>query len=461
MFAAIARRYRAENGYRHVLQLGFPLVVSMSAATVMQFTDRIFLSWRSLDDIAASMPASAANFLAMGFCIGVVSYLNAFVAQYTGAGRPERVGAALWQGLRFAALAAAGLALLSLAAGPVFSLAGHGAAVQALEEDYFRVLCWGSGFNVAAIALSTFYSGRGLTRPVMLVNLAGAALNIPLDYALIFGWGPFPELGIFGAGLATAISWAFNALLFALLVFRRDNEAEFRTRSARAYDRDLFGRLMRFGLPGGAQFCIDLFAFSFFLFLVGRLGRHELAATNIVFTLNHLAFLPMFGLHVAVETLVGQAVGRGRPGDGAASTVSAVHLCLAYMAVVGLAFVLAGGPLMRLFTPAQSTPEAFAPVAEAGVVLLRFVAVYTLFDALAITFMGALKGAGDTRFVMLLSAALSILVVVVPSYLLLEVLHAGLYAAWSLVAAWVVILAAACTARFMQGKWRRMRIIET
>lgn len=460
MFAAITRRYCAENGYRHVLQVGFPLIVSMSAATVMQFTDRIFLSWHSLDAIAASMPATAANFLPLGFCIGVASYLNAFVAQYTGAGRPERVGAALWQGLRFSALAAAGLALLSLAAGPVFSLAGHGAAVQALEEDYFRVLCWGSGFNVAAVALSAFYSGRGLTRPVMVVNLAGAALNIPLDYALIFGWGPFPELGIFGAGLATAVSWGFNALLFALLVFRRKNEAEFRTRSARAYDRDLFRRLLRFGLPGGAQFFIDVFAFSFFLFLVGRLGQDQLAATNIVFSLNHFAFLPMIGLHVAVETLVGQAVGRGRPGDGAAATLSAAHLCLGYMAVVGLAFVLAGGPLMRLFTPAQSTPELFAPVVASGVVLLRFVAVYSLFDGLAITFMGALKGAGDTRFVMLLSAATSTLVVIIPVWLALEVFHAGLYAAWSFVAAWVVILAAACTARFFQGKWRRMRVIE-
>ena len=220
MLAALKRRYHAENGYAQVLRVGLPLIVSMSAATVMQFTDRIFLSWHSLDAIAAAMPATAANFLPMGFCMGVASYLNAFVAQYTGAGRPDRVGAALWQGLRFAALAGVGLALLSLAAGPVFALAGHGPAVQALEADYFRVLCWGSGFNVVAVTLSAFYSGRGLTRPVMLVNLAGAGLNIPLDYALIFGWGPFPEWGIFGAGLATAVSWGFTALLFALLVFR-------------------------------------------------------------------------------------------------------------------------------------------------------------------------------------------------------------------------------------------------
>ncbi len=460
MFAALRRRYRAENGYRHVLRVGFPLIVSMSAATLMQFTDRIFLSWYSLDAIAASMPATAANFLPMGFCMGVASYLNAFVAQYTGAGRPERVGAALWQGLRFSALAAVGLALLALAAGPVFSLAGHGAAVQALEEEYFQVLCWGSGFNVAAVALSAFYSGRGLTRPVMLVNLAGAALNIPLDYALIFGWGPFPELGIFGAGLATAVSWACNALLFALLVFRRRNEEQFRTRSARDFDPDLFRRLLRFGLPGGAQFFIDIFAFSFFLFLVGRLGQDELAASNIVFSLNHLAFLPMIGLHVAVETLVGQAVGAGRPDDGAAATLSAVHLCLAYMAGVGLVFVLAGGPLMRLFTPAGMAPADFAPVVGAGVALLRMVAFYTLFDALGIIFMGALKGAGDTRFVMLAAAISSVCMVVIPVWLLLEVLHAGLYAAWACIVGWVLAIAAACTVRFARGRWRSMRVIE-
>ncbi len=455
------QRWSQPNGYRQVLAVGLPLVVSFGTTSLIHFTDRVFLANYSVDAIAASLPAGIASFLSLCFFMGVVSYVNVFVAQYVGAGAGERVGASLWQGIYFSLGSALFLACLYFIAEPLFSLGGHPGPVQRLEVVYFRILTLGSGLVVLATTLSCFFSGRGLTRPVMLINLAGAGLNIPLDYLLINGVGPFPELGIVGAGLATVASQALMTVLFALAVFRPEHDRVFAVRRAWAFDRGLFGRMMRYGLPGGVQFFMDIFAFTFFVFMVGRLGRAELAATNIVMAINTLSFMPMIGLSIAVSTLVGQAIGAGRPSGGVTAASSTLHITLAYMGLVGLCFVLLPEYLLAPFMDDQASPAARAELLRLGVLLLRFVAVYTLFDALAIIYMGALKGAGDIYFVMWTLGLAAVGILIVPTWLGLEVLGLGLPFLWGCVVLYVAVLGLAFRWRFKRGAWQKMRVIET
>jgi MATE family multidrug resistance protein len=453
-------RWQGPGGYREVLTVGLPLVFSMISHTVMQFTDRIFLGNYSLEAIAASLPAGIAAFLFLSFFMGVAEYVGVFVAQYTGAAATRRVGAAVWQGLYFCAGSAVVLAALACAGDPLFALGGHGPEVRELEVAYFRILCGGGGIALTGVCLSCFYSGRGRTLPVMLVNMAGAAVNIPLDYALINGvWG-FPELGIVGAGIATLIGSAVIAALFVVLVFSRKNAQVYGTRAGWRFDRDLFGRLMRYGLPGGVQFFLDIFGIAVFVLMVGRLGKTELAATNIVISIELLAFLPLIGLSVATSVLVGQAIGAGRPENGARAAGSAVRLGAACMAVASLVFVTVPEPLLALFRTRDLPPESFAAVVEQGRVLLRFVAVYSLIDAPALIYLGSLKGAGDTRFVMWTLGICSLLVLVAPSYLLVEHLGVGLYGPWACLTLYVVVLTAVSAPRFRGGKWKEMSVIE-
>lgn len=457
---AITRRWNAPNGYRQVLAVGLPLMASMASATVTQFTDRMFLGRYSLDALAASLSGSITNFTLTAFFVGVVSYVNVFVAQYTGGERPERVGAALWQGIWLSLCFGALVALAGLPAEPLFGLAGHSPEVRAMEADYFRILCLGGVMNILAVALSTFFSGRGLTRPVMLVNMAGALLNIPLDYALINGaWG-LPELGIQGAGWATVLSWSLSAALFAALVFRPANESRYRTLSAWRPDRALLRRLLAFGLPGGAQLFLDMFGFMCFVLIVGRLGTGELAATNMVLSLNHFTFLPMVGLHIAAETLVGQAMGAGKPDHAVQAAASSVHLCIAWGLAVGLVFLTVPGPLLAVFKPVGYSAAQYAPIADTGRVLLAIVVAYTVFDGMAIAYTGALKGAGDTRYVMILAGVLSLFGLVLPTYLVVEVLGLGIYPAWSLLVVFLVLYALLTRRRFKSGAWRSIRVVE-
>lgn len=448
------------NGCRDVLAISLPLVISMVSHTVMLFTDRLFLSRYSVDAIAAATPSGLLAFMFMCFFAGVVGFANTLVAQSVGAGMRDQVGRAVWQAIYFAIFSGIVLAALSFSGDFFFRFAGHPEAVRAQEKFYFSILMQGAVFALLHDALACFYSGQGLTRPIMFINLVGVVVNIPLDYALIYGVGGFPEMGIAGAAIATVMGHVLMLALFAVLVFSRKNNRLFGMRRQRSFDRQLFVKLVKYGAPAGIQFFVDIFAFVYFLLIVGRIGRDELAATNIAFAINSLAFMPMIGFSIAVSSLVGQAIGRGKPEDGVVATRSALFLTLAYMWVVAGSFVLFPGTLCGIFRSSFLDPAAAAAVQSMAVVLLRFVAFYSLLDGLNIVYSGALKGAGDTAFIGWTIIILSVCLVIVPVSLAVIVFQAGLYAAWTFASLYVCALACAFWWRFRQGKWKLMRVLE-
>jgi MATE family multidrug resistance protein len=331
--------------------------------------------------------------------------------------------------------------------------------------DYYRILTLGSGFMVLSTVLSAYFSGLGRTVPVMLVNLAGAALNVPLDYALIFGtWGA-PEMGIRGAALATVAGSAFSCLLFVWLLLRSPSTAKRHNFATLRLEPEMLWRLLRIGTPAGVQFFLDILAITGFSLLVGRLGMVELSATNIALSINSLTYLPVIGMSIAVSILVGRSQGQRRPDIAQRATRSVLRLSLGWMWVVSLAFVLLPGPLLDLFetTPGVASlpgDPPFSATRDMGVLLLRYVALYSLIDGISIVYFGALKGAGDTRFVMWTMFVASIGVLILPAWYLVQAGIGGIHAPWLCLTAYIVVLASAFSLRFRTGKWRLVKVIE-
>jgi MATE family multidrug resistance protein len=205
---------------------------------------------------------------------------------------------------------------------------------------------------------------------------------------------------------------------------------------------------------------LEIFGITFFIQMLGRVGDLELAVSNIVLAISTLAFLPMVGFHIGNATLVGQAVGRGSPEDGVYSTASSLHLTLAYMLLLAAAFVLKPEPLLQLFHVEGSNTARSAEIMDLGIILMRFVAVFCFFDALNLIFSSAIKGAGDTKFIMWTIAALSLGVMITPVYIAVEVAGAGVYTAWTLATVYISALGVAFMLRFRQGRWKAMRVIE-
>lgn len=452
-------RWSGEAGYHEVLQRAVPLIISTGSFSVQHFINRIFLSHHSQVSLAASMPAGMTSYTLVCFFIGTASYATTFVAQYFGAGEKRRVGAAVWQAIYFAALAGVVLPLAAPLAEAVFGFAGHAPEVRREECLYFKiVMVWGF-FPIFSNAVSSFFTGLGRNWVVMAVNIFATTLNILFDYVLIFGRCGFPEMGIRGAAWASNIAAAAAALAFAALMFTRANERDFAVFSAWRFDRALFARLLRFGAPSGAHFMLDLLSFTLFMLVVGRIGTSELSATNIAFNINSIAFMPMLGFGIAVSTLVGQRLGENNPALAEKSVWSAFHLAFAYMAAISLLYVAFPGTFLAPFVPSLDA-TAFAPIYQITKNLLYFVAAYCMLDTLNIIFAGALKGAGDTRYVMVVSVAMAWGIMVIPTWLACTYFGQGIYAAWIFLSAFVMTLGFGFLVRFLRGKWKEMRVIE-
>ncbi len=459
MILRLKNRWTHEAGYREVLVVAIPLILSTASWSVQHFVDRMFLTWYSAETIAAAMPAGMVNFTMVSIFMGTAGYVNTFVAQYYGAKRFHRIGPALWQGVYMSLIG--GLVILGAIpfAGPIFELVGHSPQIQQHEVVYFQILCLGGFFYIASYALSGFFSGRGKTWPVMWVNTLTTAVNLVLDYALIFGrWG-FPEMGIIGAGMATVAAGAFSFFLFLAILAGGNTNRKYHTLKGWRFDRELFVRLLRFGFPSGVQFFLEIAGFTGFILVVGRLGTASLAASNIAFNINTLAFMPMIGLGIAISVLVGQYLGADQPRLAQSATYSGFHLTLAYMLAVAAAYVLVPDIFVAPFAH-QADPQSFGEIYRYSVVLLRFVAVYSVFDAMNIIFCSAIKGAGDTRYVMFVTTLYSIFVLILPVYILIEVLKTGLMFAWVLATAYITALGVTFYVRFLGGRWKDMRVIE-
>ncbi len=445
---------------RELWRLAWPFILSNSCWTLQIVLDRVLLSRGSTEAVAAGMAATMMFWSALTLFQWTTLYASTFVAQYTGAGQPLRVGAVVGQALWFAVLG--GVAFLSLVplAGAIVGWGGHEPELQRLEIVYFRCLCFSALPFLLTAAASSFFAGRGQSTVVMVINSAGILVNVAVALVLIPGnesLGVAP-LGVVGAGYATIVGTGTSTLLGLLLLVRPQYIREFGNVRLWGFDRELFGRLMYYGLPQGIGACLETVAFSVFLIFVGRLGKADLAASSIACTLNLLAILPIMGFGQAIEVLVGQHLGANKPQEAERAAWTGLILSAAVTVLVATGYVLVPHLLAEPFRT-QADADSWAEVIERVPLLLRYVALYCLFDCLNCVFAFALRGAGDTRFVTAVAVGVSWPVMVLPTYLAWR-FDWGMYVAWGFASAYIILLALILCARFLQGGWKQLRVIE-
>lgn len=454
----IKHRWHSPGGYREVLKIAIPLILSTGSWSLQHFIDRMFLTWYSPEAIAASLPAGLLNWTLVSFFVGVATYANTFVAQYYGAKQEKRVGPAVWQGIYFSILATIMVIPFFFLADPIFQLAGHAPGVIVQEVIYFQLLLTATPFVVASNATTSFFSGLGRTWTIMWVNFATISVNLVLDYLFIFGHAGFPEMGIAGAAIASVIAMVFSAFAFLYLFWRSPDHERFQTRDYRL-DRELFRRLLKFGVPNGLQFVQAVFAFTLFIFLVGKMGVLELAATNITFNINTLSFMPMIGMSIATSTLVGQRLGENNPALARKTTYSTFQLAFLYFGTLSCFYVLLPEVFIWPFA-LKADPAEFAPLGEMVTTMLKFVAIFGLFDSGNVIFSGAIKGAGDTRYVAYITVVLSITLMLIPSWMIVHIFEGNVYWLWGAVTTYIAGLCISFWLRFYKGKWEKMRVID-
>ena len=287
-----------------------------------------------------------------------------------------------------------------------------------------------------------------------------ALLNVGLDYVWIFGYLGFPADGVAGAGYATAVCLWLKAITYVLLMLQARHRQQYGTGVGCRLDFEQFRRLWYYGGPSGLQMALDVIGFSTFVVLVGRLGNIQAEATSLAFSISTLAFMPIWGFGMGAGILVGQHLGENRPELASRAAWNSLLIGLLYMAFISTLYVIV--PHWFLWSFFAGSDQAEGMTSEVGVLavtLLQFVAAYNLLDATPPILVSAIKGAGDTRFVLWVSLVMG-LVLAVLSWLAVEVWQLGIYGCWAIIVGWVWALGIIYLLRFVQGKWQQMRVIE-
>ncbi len=181
---------------RQLLEISLPMVVSQGSFEAMVFADRWFMSLLGPVYMAAAMGGGVASFFSIALFQGVMAYANALVAQYYGAGEHHKCPRVVSQGLMMAVASLPVIAIIAYYVLQLFEAMGHEPEQVVLEQSYYKILMLAALFNLSKVCIGSYFSGIGRTRVVMVADVLGVLLNIPLSYLLVFGvWG-FPEMGI-------------------------------------------------------------------------------------------------------------------------------------------------------------------------------------------------------------------------------------------------------------------------
>lgn len=369
--------------------LAIPMVLEMSMEAIFAVVDIAFVSRLGTDAIAAVGLTEALVTVLYAVAIGLGMGVTAMVSRRIGAGDQENaarvVGQAIWVGATLSILI--GLAGITYAA-DLLTMMGASDSVIETGKGFTSVLLGGSFSILFLFLLNSAFRGAG-DAPVALRSLTLAnAINIVLDPCLIFGLGPFPELGVTGAAIATTIGRGLGVVYLLYYLFDGKGRLKFGFGHLRIVPA-LIKRMIQISIGGIGQFLIATSSWIVIMRVVALYGSAPIAAYTIALRLLEFAFLPAWGLGNAAATLVGQNLGAEKPDRAEQSVRHAARYNVIFMSVLGVLMFVFAPQIVALFS---TEPE----ILYYGVHCIRILAVGYPMYAIGMIIIQAINGAGDT-----------------------------------------------------------------
>lgn len=431
--------------------LAIPMMLEMSMEAIFAVVDIAFVSMLGTDAIAAVGLTEALITVLYAVAIGLGMGVTAMVSRRIGAkdtfAAANVVGQSIWVG--------GVLAVLIGTFGVIFAtdllrMMGATDSVVAVGEGFTAMLLGGNASILFLFLLNAAFRGAG-DAPVALRSLMLAnGLNIVLDPCLIFGLGPFPELGVTGAAVATTIGRGIGVAYLFYYLFGGKGRLRFKLRNLRV-SRKLIGRMISISIGGIGQFLIATSSWIAIMRIVAIYGSAPIAAYTIALRMIEFVFLPAWGLGNAAATLVGQNLGAGKPERAEKSAWKAAKYNVAFMTAVGLLFVIFARWIVGLFA---SDPE----ILRYGINCLRILGIgYPLYAAGMIVIQ-AINGAGDTRTPSLLNFICFWIVQIPLAYWLATAAGLGPNGVFIAIVVSESILSVLGVAVFRRGRWREMEV---
>jgi MATE family multidrug resistance protein len=335
-------------------------------------------------------------FIAIGiFGMGLLLGLDTTVSQAFGAGRRDECDRWLVAGLWLAAFAtlplAGGLWVLDRLL-PAF---GFHTDVLVHVEAYFPIVAISLPPLLFYAALRRYLQSLSRVGAIAFTLVSANVVNVLVNWLLIYGIGPFPELGVRGAAWATVLSRVYMVAVLAWVAWRLHRDGPSAPLTV-AVPWARVRQLMVLGAPAAAHLTFEVGVFSAVTAIAGQLAPAALAAHHIALNIASVVFMVPLGISAAAAVMVGQHIGRQDAHGAERAGWAAILLVLGVQATAALAFLLIPASFIRPFT-------SEAPVIAIGVQLLGIASAFQLFDGLQVTTTGALRGLGETRVPMLVS----------------------------------------------------------
>ena len=436
---------------RAVVLLAIPMVLEMAMEALFAIFDVFFVSRLGVDAVAAVGLTEAVMTILYALAGGVGMAVTALVARRIGEKRPEEAAVATVQAI---ALGVAVSALVgvpgALLAGTLLGLMGAPAAVAATGSGYAAVMFGSSLTVVLLFMINAAFRGAGDAALAMRTLWLANGVNLLLDPCLIFGLGPFPEMGLVGAAWGNAIGRGVG-VVYQVAVLLRGRGALRLGGVPLGLRLDVIGQLLRLSVGGTLQYMVATVSWVALVRIVGGFGAAAVAGYTIAIRVIVFALLPSWGLAGAAATLVGQNLGAGQPERAERSVWIAGAFNTVFLLGVAVLFVAAARALVGIFTADEATLRL-------GAQCLRWVAYGYGFYGLGMVIVQAFNGAGDTATPTWINLGCYWLFQIPLAYLL--AFPAGLGALGAFVAIPVAesLLTVVSVLVFRRGRWRTVAV---
>lgn len=372
-----------------LFMLAVPMVLEMVMESLFAVVDIYFVGKVSVDALATVALTESVLFLVYAIAVGLSMATTAMVARRVGEKEPEKASRAAIQAIYLGV----GLAALISIAGIFFPrdvLRLMGGSESLIEEGYmYTAFMLGGNITIMLLFLiNAIFRGAGDASLAMRSLWLANGLNLVLDPCLIFGLGPFPELGVTGAAVATNIGRGTGVLFQLFILFGGSSLIKVGWEHARV-NLNVIGRLFWISLGGMGQFLIGSASWTFMVRIISDFGSEVLAGYTIAFRIIVFTILPSWGLANAASTLVGQNLGAGKPDRAEASVWKAAYFNMLFLGLISAVFFNAAEYFVGIFT---EDPE----VIQVGVKSLKIICLGYVFFAYGMVVSQAFNGAGDT-----------------------------------------------------------------
>lgn len=436
---------------RAIVLLSIPMILEMMMESLFAVVDAFFVGRVGTEAVATVGVTETVLTLIYSIAIGLSAAATATVSRRIGEGDREAAARAGAQTILIALALSVVIAIPGfIFAGDILHLMSKDPGVAEHGTPFTRLLLTANLPILLLWMLNGIFRGAGDAATAMRALWIANAVNIVLCPLFIFGWGPFPELGVLGSGVATTIGRSTGVAYQLWQLFRVGRIIHLKRAHFKPHF-DVLARLIRVGAGGTGQYLIGSCSWIFMIYLLGQEGKDVQAGYTIAIRLMIFSLLPAWGMANAAATLVGQNLGAGHPERAEKSAWRAGYFNMIFLAIIGAVYLLASPVFIRIFT---DVPEAV----QAGSMALRIMAAGYVFYGYGMILSQAINGAGDTRTPTVINF-ICFWVIEMPLAWLLT-----LYFGWGQLGVYISIVAAetilALTSMwvFRRGKWKLAQV---